>query len=134
MAQNVNGSEVLQQERDAELRRLAQVAEETRNGMRDARTCDKCNRPVSADNDAVNFDIELGFAHAIFAASPRHLLPVVENGVVVCAGSPSRAQYLPGQQRDKRLSYAYQPDRETSYREAYDRMLRRVATENTELN
>lgn len=59
---------------------------------------------------------------ALFAI-PRHLLPVVEDGKVVCEGSPSRAQYIEGQPRDPRGSlYPYDETIEAQRRAAYASM------------
>lgn len=58
----------------------------------------------------------------VFAQS-RHLLPVQEGGRVVCEGSPSRAQYLEGQPRDRRPQYAYDPKLEEPTRTAYTTLL-----------
>ena len=91
--------------------------------------CDKCGLHVPANNDVVQFDMALAYMEGHFDAIlammcglPRHLLPVVENGVVLCEGSPSRAQYLEGQQPDSRLAYAYRPENEARYRQIYDKM------------
>jgi hypothetical protein len=87
--------------------------------------CDKCGRPVPASNDAVLLQVLLSkdpdAALWMLFTQPRHLLPVVENGVTVCEGSPSRAQYLPGQPRDKR-GYRYIPEGEAKYRSAFRKM------------
>jgi len=88
----------------------------------DMNMCDKCQRRVSPDNDCARFDWLLGAALA-FMSQSRHLLPVVENGVVVCGGSPSRAQYIDGQPRDPRPEWSYMPEREAPYRAAYDQLL-----------
>lgn len=64
------------------------------------RPCDKCGRPVPADNDAVRLAIILGAGPHLITARPRHLL-ATDN----CPGSPSRAQYLEGQPRDERSDY-----------------------------
>lgn len=86
-------------------------------------TCDKCGTDVSPVNDAVNLDLIItGEPMLIFAIS-RHLLPVIVDGVTVCASSPSRAQYIAGQPRDPRGVYGYTSDQETKVREAYATML-----------
>jgi hypothetical protein len=91
--------------------------------------CDKCGLHVPENNDVVQFDMALasleGHPEAmltLLCATPRHLLPVIENGIVLCEGSPSRAQYLEGQQPDSRLAYAYRPENEALYRNVYARM------------
>lgn len=59
--------------------------------------CDKCGRPVLPDHDARRVDeVILGTVGVIMAAmaEPRHLLPVVVNGIEICEGSPTRMQYL----------------------------------------
>jgi len=86
-------------------------------------TCDKCGQPVRARNDTVTFDYLLQHGRRPtglerFAYGARHLLPTAH-----CAGSPSRAQYLTGQPRDSREGYKYNPDKETPYREAYQKLL-----------
>lgn len=110
------------EEKVGEVARIAKVTEEIRNGLRSVDVCDKCGRPVESKNDATRLDFLRGYIMA-FMAIPRHLLPVVENGVVVCEGSPSRAQYLEGQPRDKRASYPYQQKSEALVRDAYDRLV-----------
>jgi hypothetical protein len=87
------------------------------------RACDKCGTDVISANDAVQLDILLGNADPILSlfASPRHLLPVVVAGEEICAGSPSRAQYLPGQPRDGR-GYTYDEAYEAKIRAAFSKM------------
>jgi hypothetical protein len=81
--------------------------------------CDKCGRQVDLANDASLLDaIVFGEPVSILFHGARHLLPVVEDGVVVCEGSPSRLQYLQGQPRDTR-GFPYDPNMEIPYREAY---------------
>ena len=59
--------------------------------------CDKCGREVPFANNAVVLEsIRLGIPDLVIWAEPCHLLPVIENGKVVCPGSPSRAKYLNG--------------------------------------
>lgn len=81
--------------------------------------CDKCGKPVEADNDAVRLDCfaypENG-RYLLFAQS-RHLFPTKD-----CAGSPSRAQYFEGQPRDTRR-YEYVKEQEVLLRNAYKKML-----------
>ena len=84
--------------------------------------CDKCGRVVATINDATVLDaIAFEEPAVAFMYHARHLLPVVENGTVVCEGSPSRAQYLDGQPRDTR-GYPYLPEHEARYRAAYAEM------------
>lgn len=85
------------------------------------RVCEKCKGPVPAYNDASVLD-EIMNRTATFKTTPTepcHLLPITENGVTVCEGSPSRAQYLEGQPRDTRRTYNYQPRHEARFRNAY---------------
>lgn len=92
------------------------------------KVCDKCSGPVEDTNNALFLDCLLPEnADAIFAPhfhQPRHLLPTTHtdaNGnVVVCPGSPSRAQYLEGQPRDEKSPY--NPARESLYRHAFQRL------------
>lgn len=85
--------------------------------------CDRCGKPVPLENDAVVLDALLGRGWEVIFGQPRHLLPVVEEGFVLCTGSPSRAQYLPGQKLDPRPEYSYDPKIEPIVRAAYERML-----------
>ncbi len=88
--------------------------------------CDKCGRIVPPRNNAVNLEIKSELpSEALLKADSRHLMPVVENGKIVCVGSPSRAQYLPGQPRDTRNKFPYNPKRESYMRECYKEMLRK---------
>jgi hypothetical protein len=85
--------------------------------------CDKCRTPVPPGNDATLFEA-LVTGNPYFAlANSRHLLPVVKDGVQVCEGSPSRAQYLEGQPRDSRGTYPYIEEREQLFRAAYQALL-----------
>ena len=77
--------------------------------------CDKCGEPVPHANDAVALDIFLGAGPGLITAQPRHLLPTDK-----CPGSPSRAQYLPGQPKDVR--YPYDDAAEPLVRAAYERL------------
>lgn len=85
--------------------------------------CDKCGNEVPAANDAVNLDFIITGDPLLGFAISRHLLPVVIDGVTVCTGSPSRAQYIEGQPRDARGVYGYTSEQETRVREAYATML-----------
>lgn len=92
-------------------------------------TCDKCGGEVPLSNNAVALEVCLGASPLLFiGAFPRHLLPVVEGGKVVCAGSPSRAQYLEGQPRDSRPGFVYDESLEGRHREAYAELLKQAAT------
>ena len=84
--------------------------------------CDKCNEHVPPVNNAVILDFAVTGNPMLLFSYSRHLLPVVVDGQEVCAGSPSRAQYLPNQPRDTR-GYRYNPDDEALIREGYARML-----------
>lgn len=88
------------------------------------RNCDKCGRLVPPENDVARLDAYRTDGNPLLAlfAHPRHLLPIVENGDVVCEGSPSRAQYLEGQPRDPRGTWGYHPELEEVVRTAYVRM------------
>lgn len=88
--------------------------------------CDKCHQPVNQDNDAALLDA-IALDNPLYAlATPRHLLPVMdEDGVVLCEGSPSRAQYLPNQPRDTR-GYEWDEDLATKITDAYAKMIEMV--------
>lgn len=80
--------------------------------------CDKCHMDVPFDNDATFIEsIVTGQPFTILANKARHFLPT-EN----CEGSPSRAQYIEGQPRDKR-GYPYNPEMEQVWRDAYAKNL-----------
>lgn len=81
-------------------------------------TCDKCGIEVPERNDVAIFEAHRTGNVFFYLVNSRHLLPVVENGVVVCEGSPSRAQYLEGQPRDTR-GHTYDHDHEAVSRKAY---------------
>lgn len=78
--------------------------------------CDKCGMPVEPGNDAVMLDLLISGALGLVTTPARHLLPVGD-----CPGSPSRAQYLPGQPHDPR--YPYDADHEARVRTAYAKMM-----------
>ena len=84
--------------------------------------CDKCGRDVHPTNDVICFELLKGNSRVLGATS-RHLLPHKEEGVVVCPGSPSRAQYLEGQPRDPRPEYPYVLEAEEEERAAYAQLL-----------
>ena len=81
--------------------------------------CDKCGCEVHPENDATILEaiISGNIAGMLFYGA-RHLLPEGS-----CLGSPSRAQYLPGQPRDTREDYPYNPEYEKIYREAYQKLV-----------
>jgi hypothetical protein len=93
--------------------------------------CRKCGEPVSPDNDVTVFDFLMllklkpfmgGLPLAVFRlckahGGAQHLLPTGE-----CEGSPSRAQYLEGQEVDKRGLYPLRPKLQALYREVWKRM------------
>lgn len=91
------------------------------------RVCDKCGRIVPPEND-MTMVLGLIPGGEIIPAiwRSRHLLPVVKDGVEVCPGSPSRAQYLEGQPRDTR-GYPYVQELEAPYRTAWAELQGRVA-------
>ena len=90
-------------------------------------TCDKCGQPVEPQNDAVVFDFLMvlkqspylqGVPQAMWRlcqwkGAGRHLIPTG-----ACEGSPSRAQYLEGQEPDPR-GYRIHPELTDLYREVY---------------
>jgi hypothetical protein len=86
--------------------------------------CDKCNHEVPSNNDATILDFYIsGSEFSILGYQSRHLLPVIDSqGEVICEGSPSRAQYLKGQPRDKR-GYKYDSKMESTIRIAYQKMI-----------
>lgn len=91
------------------------------------RLCDKCGQPVDPRNDALVLQAGAlavaGHEHdammMVMTCQSRHLLPTGD-----CEGSPSRAQYLEGVERDPRGvdSYAYNPEVEPVMRQAYAEM------------
>jgi len=84
--------------------------------------CDKCGEKVPRSNDASWFDaIMTGNSSCILFLQPRHLMPVIKNGVIVCEGSPSRAQLLPGIPRDTR-GYTLDETRVQAAIAAWDQM------------
>ncbi|KND49480.1 MAG: hypothetical protein AB203_00140 [Parcubacteria bacterium C7867-008] len=92
--------------------------------------CDKCGDLVPFENNAVLVDMEInGVDIGHLFAQGRHLMPVYEDGVMICPGSPSRAQYIKGQPRDTRGSYPYRLEDEAEWREAYARVLLKYGAE-----
>lgn len=94
--------------------------------------CDKCGRPVPPNNDMVWVMFATGLPGTEWVPTlwhSRHFLPVVgKDGSVICEGSPSRAQYIEGQPRDKR-GYGYDPGMEPIYREALATLKARSSTD-----
>jgi hypothetical protein len=82
--------------------------------------CDKCGSCVPEHNDAGVIDAMYRGIPAYMNVS-RHFLPVVKNGVLICEGSPSRAQYIEGQPRDTR-GCGYKQDKEQPWRDAYQKV------------
>ena len=70
----------------------------------------------------LNEIIRRSVAASLFdARSSRHFLPVFDNdGEKVCAGSPSRAQFIEGQPRDSR-GFGYPRELEGKFRKAYQK-------------
>ena len=87
--------------------------------METTELCDKCGKPVPRENNTA-YILYLAFEdpRAALFGPPRHFLPVVEEGELVCEGSPSRAQYIEGQPRDRR-GYPYDESVEPFFREGY---------------
>lgn len=88
-------------------------------------TCDRCGLPVPPDNSAAVFDRleSCGLAILCITTRDRHILPISDDdGKVVCLGSPSRAQYFPGQPVDARAAYA-RPDSRFLYENAVARRM-----------
>jgi hypothetical protein len=82
-------------------------------------TCDKCGGIVPLHNDAVFVEaLTKDTPELLLIAKSRHFLSVVKNGVTLCEGSPSRAQYIAGQPRDRR-GYRYDTNLEAKIRIAY---------------
>jgi len=75
--------------------------------------CDRCGKEVDSRNDA---SLLLSYITDLRYES-RHLLPVVAQ----CLGSPSLAQYLPGQPRDTRPGGPHYNDQKfgSTIRETY---------------
>jgi len=81
--------------------------------------CDKCGQEVLPHEDAGALEFLLCQAIETVFIPSRHIFPVVKDGKMVCEGSPSRAQYLPGQPRDSRTAYPYIPAKEQEIRAAF---------------
>lgn len=87
------------------------------------RICHKCKKPVSVRNDGGHIGYLVFSDPTGLQCGPHttHFLPVVENGIVLCEGSPYRAQYLEGQPRDKR-HFLYFKSSEAPVRAAYQKL------------
>lgn len=93
--------------------------------------CDKCDRDVTRRNSVLilsalieGIDLDDPWSATVYLnRRDRHLLPVFENGEVICSGSPPSAQYLEGQPRDER--FPYDPKFEARWRAAREEQLRR---------
>lgn len=100
------------------------------------RRCDKCSLPVEPENDAtlleaIRYKSEKRPSF-LLSVSSRHLFPVYDGEKQrVCEGSPSRAQYLEGQPRDKRPEYCFKGQlsilEKWHWRRAYRELKARVA-------
>ncbi len=87
------------------------------------RLCNKCGTPVLPNNDACRLEyLRTGDPTVMVFGTPRHVLPIVEDGETICEGSPSRAQYLEGQPTDPRGVYGYHHDLEEPFRQAFAQM------------
>lgn len=88
--------------------------------------CPKCGEFVSLDNNGALFDLIVHQAPdplvAVLVTQAFHLLPVIQEGEVICVGSPSRTQYLEGRPRDTRPQIVYKPERESAKRAAFARL------------
>ena len=88
--------------------------------------CPKCGQLVTLENNGALLDLIVQ-AHptpllAMMVTQAFHLLPLVQEGQMVCPGSPSRAQYLRGQPRDIRPHIIYRPERRPAMQAAYAEM------------
>ena len=81
--------------------------------------CEKCQRPVSSNNNVLVFNLlKGGFSKPTWVVKGQHLLPVVENGKTICEGEPSITQYLEGYPRDPSLG-CYDPALEDEVRRTF---------------
>ncbi len=103
------------------------------------RVCFKCGRSVCPGNDArLIGQIALPGQDATgVGPRTRHFLPEFEkdqngNEVMVCPGSPYRAQYIEGQPRDQR-QYPYLKEHEVVWRAAYEKAQKLIHAESGEL-
>lgn len=90
--------------------------------------CPKCGRSVSLENNGALLDLIVQ-EHpapllAMMVTQAFHLLPLVQQGRLLCPGSPSRSQYLPGQPRDTRPHIMYRSERQSVMRAAFAEMQR----------
>lgn len=87
--------------------------------------CLLCRQPVLRANDVTMLQAHMdpGLGQA-YAAPPQaqHFLPVTNQGVLVCQGTPQLAQYLEGQPRYEG-NEPYDAGIETQVRNAYLRLL-----------
>ena len=92
--------------------------------------CDTCGREVPLANDATIFhSIRLDDPDMVTCIPARHLLPIIENGHLVCPGFPSTAQYLNGYRTVK--VFFLEPTTMLKYGFAYKQMQRQVAASET---
>lgn len=88
--------------------------------------CDKCGGLVDEKNDAYELLANLDPASSalrLYAPKFRHILPVRDDdGNIVCEGSPSTAQYLPGQPKDLRMNASFNKVMGKKIRRAYFQM------------
>lgn len=75
--------------------------------------CDLCGRPVDPRNDLRELE---GIMYREPSSPHRHLLPEVEEGATVCAGSPNMSQYL---EQPRSIGVPYRSDTERRVRAAY---------------
>ncbi len=95
--------------------------------------CDKCHTEVPITNDAVVLDALLTSDPIAILATPRHLLPVFVDGVMICPGSPDQAQYIKGQPRIiRRVAASCHPLRKAKLRLAYVKLQRYIAVDQAE--
>ncbi len=85
--------------------------------------CSKCGIEVPPHNNATLLAIDM--CEVDPRADSKHLLPVYENGQLLCVGCPSIAQYLPDQPLDTRQQFRYQNDREEFVRTHHAKFLKK---------
>ena len=94
--------------------------------------CDKCSGEVLPHQDARHLEaVASGKGMIVLMTRARHLFPVTKGNKVICEGSPSRAQYLPGQARDMRGVYAFNPKRQAYWRRAYKKLQKQYSNKST---
>ena len=87
--------------------------------------CDKCGQEVPFENDATFFhSIRLNDPDMMTCIPPCHLLPVIENGKVVCPGYPSTTLYLNGYM--SAWAFFIEPVKALQYQAAYREMQRQA--------